>query len=257
MTAKSLQEFLTCESVDDQRDIQKRAGRIKEEIDDKNKFTVKHDCGTKMGGKVVLTLERAPFFYGRYIIEENGCVKLTKENAASYLNKEVVFRSVVRCDSANGYCGICIGTSTALFTSTAVEKGSGQEKSAIHVETCDSKEISNIYNNSEKCTFVPEMTESKIKELFPRYFQRDMRNFYEEFKYLTEAYSVVLEFEVMHWNEYVRLVMLSDKAKGESEVDDVGYHWIKYGLYKKERRRLKEALVSVLNKLHSEGVERA
>ena len=196
---------------------------------------MKRDCGTKMGGKVVLTPEKASFFYGRYIIEENGCVKLTKENAASYLNKEVVFRSVVHCDSTNGYCEICTGTSTALFTSTIVEKENGQEKSVI----------------------APEITESKIKELFPRYFQRDMKNFYEEFKYLIEAYRVVLEFEVMHWNEYVRLVMFSDKAKGELKVDDVGYHWIKCGLYKKERRRLKEALVSVLNKLHSEGVERA
>lgn len=168
------------------------------------------------------------------------------------------------CDTAAD-CG-CEGdtpeTAVELSVQLARKLRESSTKEIIEVSreklervSCDQSYLQALLNghdeDDEIFNFVPEVSEhGDTKKLFPRYFQRDMKNFYEEFKYLTDAYSIVLEFEVMHWNEYVRIIMLSDKYKDDPAVKNVHFHWVKSCLYRAERRRLKEALVNVLDNLH-------
>jgi len=71
---------------------------------------VNHDCGTKIGKRIVLTKDNIDKYLFRNIIVNNKTIELdTKETANKYLNKEVMVRSPLYCIEKNhNLCAYCV-----------------------------------------------------------------------------------------------------------------------------------------------------
>ena len=66
------------------------------------------DCGTKVYPEIEIRAEYATSYLGRYIVEGNSLVLITKDNLAKYTGKKVKMRSVLTCKSKN-ICSKCAG----------------------------------------------------------------------------------------------------------------------------------------------------
>jgi len=91
-----------------------------------NTVVAEHDCGTKLGLRLVLTKEIAKYFLSSYIIEKGGSItELTEENLDHYIDTPVVIRTIAYCKTPlQNVCEICVGkkiaqTPTAISTYAA------------------------------------------------------------------------------------------------------------------------------------------
>lgn len=66
------------------------------------------DCGTKKTVSIKLTQRNSDEFLYRYMVEGSNLVELTTDNVASYIGKEVKFRSPMMC-IGKCLCNMCMG----------------------------------------------------------------------------------------------------------------------------------------------------
>lgn len=69
---------------------------------------VEDDCRTKRGVRILLTKNEIKNYVNRNIIVGDKLIELTEDNINQYLDKEVVIRSPMYCNSQDGYCYACM-----------------------------------------------------------------------------------------------------------------------------------------------------
>lgn len=70
------------------------------------------DCGTKLGLKIAITKNNHKLFSGNFVKtpEEKTWVKLTEEDTAQYIDKDLIIRSPGYCNTVGAdYCKACLG----------------------------------------------------------------------------------------------------------------------------------------------------